>query len=184
MDVYYLPPPEQARYSCRSIYRTAQYSRSITSVSARSGRTALKACVLAVAAAISASAGAAYVEIITNADYGNSYPPKIELTEETTAGEINIDVETISERDNYTLNVKNGLTVEGDAVMRINAVGEDGTDGGGALRQRCTRNRLAFPPARSISAANLASNRDLDVDLLELDSETTQLRRKLKSKRH
>ena len=132
MDVYYLPPPhEQARYSCRSIYRTAQYSRSITSVSARSGRTALKACVLAVAAAISASAGAVYVEIITNADYGNSYPPKIELTEETAAGEINIDVETISERDNYTLNVKNGLTVEGDAVMRINAVGEDGTDGGG-----------------------------------------------------
>lgn len=73
------------------------------------------------------------MEIITNADYGNSYPPKIELTEETTAGEINIDVETISERDNYTLNVKNGLTVEGDAVMRINAVGEDGTDGGGGV---------------------------------------------------
>ena len=130
MGVYYLPPPsEQARYSCRSIYRTAQYSRSITSVSARSGRTALKACVLAVAAAISASAGAAYVESITNADYGNSYPPKIELTEETTAGEINIDVETISEWQNYTLTVKNGLTVEGDTVMRINAVGENGTDG-------------------------------------------------------
>ncbi len=69
------------------------------------------------------------MESITNADYGNSYPPKIELTEETTAGEINIDVETISERDNYTLNVKNGLTVEGDTVMRINAVGENGTDG-------------------------------------------------------
>lgn len=120
MDVYYLPPPsEQARYSCRSIYRTAQYSRSITSVSARSSRTTLKACVLAVAAAISASADAAYVESITNKDFGETNPPKIELKEETTADEINIDVKTPAKQSNFTVIVAADLTVTGATKIHL-----------------------------------------------------------------
>ena len=119
MGVYYAPLPEQARYSCRSIHRNAQYSRSITSLSARSCRTALKACVLAVAAAISASAGAAYVESITNADYGNSYPPKIELTEETTASEINIDVQIPAKQSNFTVTAAADPTVTGTTKIHL-----------------------------------------------------------------
>lgn len=59
--------------------------------------------------------------------------PTHSVKEETIAGSVNIDVETMSKNGNYTLNVIGGLTVEGDTIMVIRADEEQGQDQDGVV---------------------------------------------------
>ena len=92
----------------------------------------LKTSILAVISAFSASACAtAYIESITNEIFGSPMPeiPQHKVEEETIAGSVNIDIDTISAWNNYTLNVLSDLIVEGDTYMRIRASEKQNEDG-------------------------------------------------------
>ena len=59
------------------------------------------------------------MESITNKDFGETNPPEIELTEETTAGEINIDVQTPAKQSNFTVTAAADLTVTGTTKIHL-----------------------------------------------------------------